>query len=220
MSDYTTRFIQLAIQAKALQFGEFILKSGRISPYFFNAGVFHTNIQIASLASCYADAVDQSGLRFDVIFGPAYKGIPLATALACEYAKRQRDVAIAFNRKEVKDHGEGGRIVGADLNARRILIIDDVITAGTAIRQSISMIRTSGGEVAGIVVALDRQEINVSTDRRSAIQAIAQSEQIPIIAIATLKNLLTYSQTDNNLTPHFSPLQAYQTRYCVIDSKQ
>ena len=215
MSDYQNRFIHLAIQAKALQFGEFTLKSGRISPYFFNAGAFQTSMQLAELAACYADALDQSGLHFDVIFGPAYKGIPLATALACEYARRQRDVAIAFNRKEVKNHGEGGQVIGAALNGRRVMIIDDVITAGTAIRQSLALIRAAGGDVAGITVALDRQETIEASDHRSAVQVIVQSEQIPIISIATLKTLLAYTQMHHTMSHSFSLLKAYQARYCV-----
>ena len=215
MSDYQNRFIHLAIQAKALQFGEFTLKSGRTSPYFFNAGAFQTSMQLAELAACYADALDQSGLHFDVIFGPAYKGIPLATALACEYARRQRDVAIAFNRKEVKNHGEGGQIIGAALNGRRVMIIDDVITAGTAIRQSLALIRAAGGDVAGITVALDRQETIEASDHRSAVQVIVQSEQIPIISIATLKTLLAYTQMHHTMSHSFSLLKAYQARYCI-----
>lgn len=134
--DHRTRFLRLALAAGALRFGEFTLKSGRRSPYFFNAGRFDSGAALAALAACYADAVDAAGLEFDLLFGPAYKGIPLATALACEYARRGRDLPLAFNRKEAKDHGEGGRLVGAPLDGRRVLLVDDVITAGTAVREA------------------------------------------------------------------------------------
>ncbi|RZA19080.1 MAG: orotate phosphoribosyltransferase, partial [Lysobacteraceae bacterium] len=138
--DYRARFLQLALQAEALRFGEFTLKSGRLSPYFFNAGRFDTGVVLAGLAACYADAVDQAGIEFDLLFGPAYKGIPLATALACEYARRGRDLPLAFNRKEAKAHGEGGSLIGAPLAGRKVLIVDDVITAGTAIREALGII--------------------------------------------------------------------------------
>ncbi len=153
MSDHRTRFLQLALDADALRFGEFTLKSGRLSPYFFNAGRFDSGASLATLAACYADAVDAAGLPFDLLFGPAYKGIPLATALACEYARRGRNLPLAFNRKEAKAHGEGGTLIGAPLAGRRVLVVDDVITAGTAIREALAIIAGAGGTVAGIVVA-------------------------------------------------------------------
>jgi orotate phosphoribosyltransferase len=144
-SDHRQRFLQLAIDANALRFGEFTLKSGRISPYFFNAGRFDTGAALATLAGCYADAIDAAGIEFDLLFGPAYKGIPLATALACEYARRGRDLPVAFNRKEAKDHGEGGSLIGASLQGRRVLVVDDVITAGTAVREALATIAAAGG---------------------------------------------------------------------------
>src|SRR5687768_287509 len=158
MDDHRHRFLSLALQAQALRFGEFTLKSGRNSPYFFNAGRFDSGAALAELAGCYADAIDAAGVDFDLLFGPAYKGIPLATALACEYARRGRDLPLAFNRKEAKAHGEGGSLIGAPLEGRRVLIVDDVITAGTAIREALAIIRDGGGIPAGIAIALDRQE--------------------------------------------------------------
>ena len=159
MTDHRTRFLQLALDAQALRFGEFTLKSGRTSPYFFNAGRFDSGAALAGLAGCYADAIETAGVEFDLLFGPAYKGIPLATALACEFARRGRDLPVAFNRKEAKAHGEGGQLIGAPLDGRRVLVVDDVITAGTAIREALAIIGGAGGTVAGIVIALDRQEI-------------------------------------------------------------
>jgi len=174
MNDHRSRFLQLALRADALRFGQFTLKSGRQSPYFFNAGRFDSGATLAELARCYADAIDAHGVDFDLLFGPAYKGIPLATALACEYASRGRDLPLAFNRKEAKAHGEGGTLIGAPLQGRRVLIVDDVITAGTAIREALSIIGTAGGIVAGIVIALDRQEaVDPAISRRSAAQTVA-----------------------------------------------
>ena len=147
------RFLELALRVDALRFGGFTLKSGRESPYFFNAGRFDSGAALAALAGCYADAIDAAGIGFDLLFGPAYKGIPLATALACEYARRGRDLPVAFNRKEAKAHGEGGQLIGAPLAGRRVLVVDDVITAGTAIREALSIIGAAGGTVVGIVIA-------------------------------------------------------------------
>ena len=177
MDDHRDRFLTLALQAQALRFGEFTLKSGRNSPYFFNAGRFDSGAALAGLAGCYADAIDAHGVAFDLLFGPAYKGIPLATALACEYARRGRDLPLAFNRKEAKTHGEGGSLIGAALDGRRVLIVDDVITAGTAIREALAIIAAGGGVPAGIVIALDRQEAVAEAgqavgDRRSAAHSI------------------------------------------------
>src|SRR5690606_36017398 len=161
---------QLALAADALRFGEFTLKSGRVSPYFFNAGRFDSGAALATLAGCYADAIDAEGLGFDLLFGPAYKGIPLATALACEYARRGRDLPLAYSREEAKDHGEGGTLVGAPLAGRRVLVVDDVLTAGTAVREALALIRAAGGIPAGVAIALDREEVLDAQghDRRSA----------------------------------------------------
>ncbi len=213
MSDHRTRFLQLALGADALRFGQFTLKSGRLSPYFFNAGRFDSGLRMAELAACYADATDAAGLQFELVFGPAYKGIPLATALACEYARRGRDLPLAFNRKEAKDHGEGGTLIGADMAGKRVLIVDDVITAGTAIREALAIIRAAGGRPAGIVVALDRQEIASEQDPRSAAQAVAEEAGIPVVAVADLGDLLAFASGNPELVGFREPLLAYRARY-------
>ncbi len=213
MSDHRTRFLQLALDADALRFGEFTLKSGRVSPYFFNAGRFDGGAALAALAACYADAIDASGVEFDLLFGPAYKGIPLATALACEYARRGRDLPLAFNRKEAKAHGEGGSLIGAPLAGRRVLVVDDVITAGTAIREALGIIAGAGASVAGIVVALDRQEVAGEADRRSAAQAVSAEAGVPVLAVAGLADLLAFAAGNEKLATYHAPLLAYRARY-------
>ena len=213
MDDHRHRFLSLALQAQALRFGEFTLKSGRASPYFFNAGRFDSGTALAALAGCYADAIDATGLDFDLLFGPAYKGIPLATALACEYARRGRDLPLAFNRKEAKAHGEGGSLIGASLQGRRVLIVDDVITAGTAIREALGIISEGGGITAGIVIALDRQERVREADSRSAAQSVAAEQGVPVIAVATLSDLLAFAGESAELVGHRDALLAYRARY-------
>ena len=213
MSDHRSRFLQLALNADALRFGQFTLKSGRVSPYFFNAGRFDTGLALAQLGNCYADAVESSGVAFDQLFGPAYKGIPLATAIACEFSHRGRNLPLTFNRKEAKDHGEGGTLIGADMAGKRILIVDDVITAGTAIREALAIIREAKGIPAGIVVALDRQEIASEQDRRSAAQAVAAETGIPVIAVANLADLLAFASGNPELVGYREPLLAYRARY-------
>lgn len=213
MTDHRNRFLQLALRADALRFGEFTLKSGRTSPYFFNAGRFDSGASLAELAGCYADAVDTAGLDFDTLFGPAYKGIPLATALACEYARRGRDLPLAFNRKEAKAHGEGGTLIGAPLAGRRVLVVDDVITAGTAIREALSIIGGAGGSVAGIVIALDRQERVTEGDPRSAAQAVAEDHGVSVTAVASLGDLLAFVGENAALAGERERLQAYRLRY-------
>ncbi|MDR0184621.1 orotate phosphoribosyltransferase [Lysobacter arvi] len=212
--DHRARFLDLALRADALRFGEFTLKSGRQSPYFFNAGRFDSGAALAGLAACYADAIDAHGVAFDLLFGPAYKGIPLATALACEYARRGRDLPVAFNRKEAKTHGEGGNLIGAPLQGRRVLIVDDVITAGTAIREALGLIRDAGGETAGIVIALDRQEaIDPAKTRRSAAQSVAADHGLPVIAVATLADLLAFAGGHAGLAAQRERLLAYRQAY-------
>lgn len=218
MSDHRTRFLRLALRAQALRFGEFTLKSGRVSPYFFNAGRFDSGALLAELAACYADAVEAAGLEFDLLFGPAYKGIPLATALACEFARRGRDLPLAFNRKEAKAHGERGLLIGAPLAGRRVLVVDDVITAGTAIREALGLIRDGGGIPAGIVIALDRQERAGDDDPCSAAQAVAAAYGIPVVAVAGLADLLAFAGESAELVPHHDALRAYRERWgCAAD---
>ncbi|HZW19350.1 MAG TPA: orotate phosphoribosyltransferase [Luteimonas sp.] len=216
-ADHRQRFLQLALDADALRFGEFTLKSGRTSPYFFNAGHFDSGAALVTLAGCYADAIDAAGVDFDLLFGPAYKGIPLATALACEYARRGRDLPLAFNRKEAKDHGEGGLLVGAPLAGRRVLVVDDVITAGTAIREALAIIAGGGGTPAAIAIALDRQERVADGDPRSAARAVADEHGIPVVAIAGLSDLLAFAGESATLAAQRDPLLAYRARHGCDD---
>jgi orotate phosphoribosyltransferase len=212
---YQSEFIELCTQLGVLRFGSFTLKSGRESPYFFNAGLFNTGAAIAAVGRAYAEALTASDLKFDMLFGPAYKGIPLATITAAALAERhQRSVPFAFNRKEAKDHGEGGRIVGSPLKGR-VLIVDDVITAGTAIRESIEIIRTSGAVPAGVLLALDRQERASGSDF-SAVQEVRSQYQIPVVAVINLSDLMQHvSQTGQ--AGELSSMRLYRERYGLAD---
>ncbi|GHC23370.1 orotate phosphoribosyltransferase [Kushneria pakistanensis] len=215
MHDEQREFIEFAIAEQALRFGEFTLKSGRVSPYFFNAGHFHSGAALAMLGRCYAGAIQRSGLAFDLLFGPAYKGIPLASSTAIAMATHHdRNLPWSFNRKEAKDHGEGGSIVGAPLSGR-VLIIDDVITAGTAIGESMALIEAAGATAAGVVVALDRQERGQGDI--SAIEDVRQRYGIPVIPIVTLAGILEYLEThaDDTMAPHARAIHGYRTRYGV-----
>jgi orotate phosphoribosyltransferase len=213
MKDYQQDFIDFAIRAGVLRFGEFTLKSGRISPYFFNAGLFNTGEHLASLGRCYAQAIIDSGIDFDVLFGPAYKGIPLATAAAISLADHHRlNKPWCFNRKEAKEHGEGGNLVGAPLDGR-ILIIDDVITAGTAIRESVDIIEGAGATLAGVVIALDRQERGKSD--RSAIQEVEQSLDVTVASIVKLEHLLEYLEMQRGHDDNIAKIRAYRKKYGV-----
>ena len=211
MRDHQRRFLDLAVARQVLRFGEFTLKSGRASPYFFNAGRFDSGAALATLGECYASALADSGLGYDMLFGPAYKGIPLATTLAVALAAKGRDVPVAFNRKEAKAHGEGGTLIGAPL-AGRVLVVDDVITAGTAIRESIEMIRGAGAEPCGVLIALDRQERGQEGER-SAAQEVAASFSLPVVAIAGLDELLEFADDRPELAEHKPALMAYRARY-------
>jgi orotate phosphoribosyltransferase len=211
MQPYQRRFLDLALSRSVLRFGEFTLKSGRISPYFFNAGLFDSGAALATLGECYAEALAASGLAFDMLFGPAYKGIPLATACSVALAARGRDVPVAFNRKEAKAHGEGGSLIGAAVRGR-VLIVDDVITAGTAIRESLDIIRAEGAAPCAVVIALDRQERGQTGDR-SAAQEVAAEFGLPVIAIAGLDELLEFADDRPDLAAHKPALMAYRARY-------
>jgi orotate phosphoribosyltransferase len=213
MQDYKREFIQFAIDNQVLRFGQFTLKSGRISPYFFNAGLFNTGVQLARLGRYYAAAIQDSGIAFDTLFGPAYKGIPLASAAAIALAEHHgRNVPWCFNRKEAKDHGEGGNIVGAPLQGR-ILIIDDVITAGTAIRESMEIIDKAGAQAAGVVIALDRQERGKGA--LSAIQEVEQNFGMQVVSIITLADLMQFLEGDASLGQHLEAVRAYRAEYGV-----
>ena len=214
MDSHQQRFLRLAIQQGALRFGEFTLKSGRTSPYFFNAGAFDSGMALATLGECYADAIGAANVGFDMLFGPAYKGIPLATTVAIALARRGRDVPLAFNRKEAKQHGEGGQLIGAPLQGR-VLIVDDVITAGTAIRESLTLIRDSGAEVAGVLVALYRQERGQG--ELSAVQELAKDAGIDVTAVANLGDLLAFSRDDADSIQHHERLLSYRERYGCAD---
>ena len=213
MQDYKREFIEFAIQNQVLRFGQFTLKSGRISPYFFNAGLFNTGEHLTRLSRFYAAAIQDSGIAFDTLFGPAYKGIPLAaTTTVALYEHFQRNIPYCFNRKEAKDHGEGGNIVGAPL-AGRILIIDDVITAGTAIREAMEIIAAAGASAAGVVIALDRQE--KGKGELSAIQEVEQHHGLKVASIITLADLMDYIQGDAALAEHAEAIAAYRAQYGV-----
>jgi len=216
LQDYQRDFIAFAIEQGVLKFGEFTLKSGRVSPYFFNAGLFRSGAALARLGRCYAQAIADSGITADVLFGPAYKGIPLGATTAVALADHHdRDLPFAFNRKEAKDHGEGGLIVGAEL-VGRILIIDDVITAGTAIGEVMQLIDAAGAEPAGVVIALDRQERGQG--EKSAIQEVEARYGMPVVSIVTLDDVLAYleSHAGDALKPHAEAIRAYRERYGVV----
>lgn len=213
MQDYQRSFLDFSLDTGVLRFGEFTLKSGRISPYFFNAGLFNTGRALASLGRYYAQTIVDSGIQFDVLYGPAYKGIPLAAVTAAAlYEHHGIEVAYAFNRKEAKDHGEGGIIVGHALEGR-VLIIDDVISAGVSVRESVDIIHAQGAELAGVVIALDRQE--KGQGEQSAIQEVEQNFNIPVAAIARLENLVSYLKQRGDSPQHLQAITAYRERYGV-----
>ena len=212
-------FVQFAVEAGVLRFGEFKTKAGRLSPYFFNAGLFDDGAKLGRLAGFYARCLLDSRLQFDMLFGPAYKGIPLAAAVAVELARLGRNVPFAYNRKEAKDHGEGGTLVGAPVRGR-VLIIDDVISAGTSVRESIAMIAAAGATPAAVVIALDRQEkaSEGGVDMTgSAVQYVRDQLQLDVESIATLQDLLQYLRLSSlaELAPHLQRVTAYRDRYGV-----
>jgi orotate phosphoribosyltransferase len=215
MTDFRQDFIRFAAAQRALLFGEFVLKSGRTSPYFFNAGVFASGAVLDQLCEFYAKAIRAAALQFDVLFGSAYKGIPLAAGTAMCMARSGTDVPFSYNRKEVKDHGEGGVVIGAQLRGR-VLIIDDVISAGTSVRESVTIIRTLGAAPCGVVIALDRMERGQG--ELSAVQEVEQTYAIPVISIASLEDLVVYLRNDAAAEKYLAPVLAYRTRYGVTRS--
>ncbi|MGC9422526.1 MULTISPECIES: orotate phosphoribosyltransferase [Vibrio] len=213
MKAYQREFIEFALEKEVLKFGEFTLKSGRKSPYFFNAGLFNTGRDLARLGRFYAAALADSGIEFDVLFGPAYKGIPIATTTAVALADHHDiDTPYCFNRKEAKDHGEGGNLVGSALEGR-IMLVDDVITAGTAIRESMAIIQANGAELAGVLVAIDRQEKGKS--ELSAIQEVERDFGCQIISIVSLNDLVTYLQEQGTDAAQLDAVKAYRAQYGV-----
>jgi orotate phosphoribosyltransferase len=214
MRGYKREFIELALELGVLRFGEFTLKSGRVSPYFFNAGLFNTGYAAAKLGRFYAEAIAVSDVRFDMLFGPAYKGIPLATLAASSLAEQHDiDVPYSYNRKEAKAHGEGGSIVGAPLSGG-VLIVDDVITAGTAVREAYQIISAAGAEVTGLVISLDRQERGQGP--YSAVQELKQSLGIPVISIVQLDDLIDILEESSEYEEFLAPVLSYRKQYGVM----
>lgn len=212
-------FIQFALEANVLSFGEFKTKAGRLSPYFFNAGGFNDGARLSALGRYYAKALQESGLQYDMLYGPAYKGITLAAATAIALADAGRNVPYAYNRKEAKDHGEGGSLVGAPVKGK-VVIIDDVISAGTSVRESVKLIRDAGAEPAAVLIALDRMEKSgtaTEVGEKSAVQAVEQEFGLPVVAIANLADLMAFLTTSSNaeLTNYLPAVKAYREKYGI-----
>ena len=212
MHAYRQDFIRFAVEQKVLRFGEFQTKAGRLSPYFFNSGLFQDGAALRELCQFYAQAILASKIEFDMLFGPAYKGIPLVAGTAIALAEQGRNVSYCFNRKEAKDHGEGGTTVGAALRGR-VLIIDDVISAGTSVRESIELIRVTGATPCGVVIALDRMERGQG--ELSAVQEVQRLYGIPVVSIAALDDLLVYLQDQPEMVQNLQAVQSYRDRYGV-----
>ena len=205
-------FIAFAVEKQVLKFGEFTTKAGRVSPYFFNAGLFNDGLSLLKLGEFYAQCIKKSGIEFDMLFGPAYKGITLASSIAIALAKNGRNVPYAYNRKEAKNHGEGGVIVGAPLQGR-VLIIDDVISAGTSVRESIELIQQHDATPCGVAIALDRQEKGLG--ELSAVQEVQSSHHLPVCAIANLSDLLEFVENQQDMAQHLLKIQLYRQAYGV-----
>jgi orotate phosphoribosyltransferase len=210
--NFRQEFIRFTIDRNALRFGEFKTKAGRLSPYFFDAGLFYRGAALKQLAQFYAKAILASGIEFDMLFGPAYKGIPLVAAVAIALADSGRDTGYSFNRKEAKDHGEGGNVIGATL-AGRVLIVDDVISAGTSVRESVNLIRASNAIPCGVAIALDRMERG--TGELSAVQEVEGSYNIPVISIARLDDVIGYLGTDSRSASYLESIRKYREQYGV-----
>jgi len=210
--DFRQEFIRFTVAQKVLRFGEFKTKAGRLSPYFFDAGLFYDGAALKQLSQFYAKAILASGVEYDMLFGPAYKGIPLVAAVAMALADAGRNARYSFNRKEAKDHGEGGSVIGAPLSGR-VLIVDDVISAGTSVRESVNLIRTSNAIPCGVVIALDRMERG--TGALSAVQEVRASYNVPVISIATLDDLMSYLKADPKQGEHLAAVGRYREQYGV-----
>ena len=211
-TDFTAQFIAFAIKKEVLRFGEFKTKAGRLSPYFFNAGLFNDGESLMKLGEFYAAAILKSGVKFDMLFGPAYKGITLAASISIALARQGHNLPYAYNRKEAKDHGEGGTIVGAPLKGR-VLIVDDVISAGTSVRESVQMIKSAGATPAGVAIAIDRQERGLA--ELSAVQEVERDNAMPVIKIASLADLITYLNDAPELASYKVAVEAYRAEYGV-----
>ena len=210
MSDFSQQFIQFAIQKQVLRFGEFKTKAGRLTPYFFNAGLFNDGESLMKLGEFYAASIDNSGIQFDMLFGPAYKGIPLVASIAIAFNRQKRNLPYTFNRKESKDHGEGGGVIGAPLQGR-VLIIDDVISAGTSVRESVDLIKASGATPCGVAIALDRQERG--TGSLSAVEEVKKNMGIPVCSIANLEMLIKYLQNQPHMAQNLAAIERYRSEY-------
>ena len=209
---FRQEFIAFAIKKEVLRFGEFKTKAGRLSPYFFNAGLFNDGESLMKLGEFYAESIKNSGIQFDMLFGPAYKGITLVASIAIAFAKNGHNIPYAYNRKEAKDHGEGGVIVGSPLQCK-VLIIDDVISAGTSVRESVTLIKANGAEACGVAIAIDRQE--KGQGELSAVQEVINNNQLPVCAIANLNDLLNYLKKQN-MVQNLQAVEAYRQQYGVI----
>ena len=210
MSDLSQEFIQFAVQKQVLRFGEFKTKAGRLSPYFFNAGLFDDGESLLRLGEFYARAIEESGIAFDMLFGPAYKGIPLVSSISIAFARKGRNVSFAFNRKEAKAHGEGGTIVGAPLQGN-VLIIDDVISAGTSVRESVELIQGEGARPCGVAIAIDRQERGLG--ELSAVQEVEKTMGLAVCSIAKLENLIIYLRNQADMAQNLGAIEVYKNNY-------
>lgn len=216
LKPYAASLLSLSLSHSALLFGSFTLKSGRTSPYFFNAGKLNTGSLLYALGSAFAAAIVESKIDFDVLFGPAYKGIPLAAIVAMELSRAYgKEVGYAFNRKEAKDHGEGGSLVGAELKGKRIMVIDDVITAGTAIREAVEIIKAAGGELVGITESLDRQEKGKESEQ-SAVQQVEKEVGVPVIAVATMLDIIQFLKVRGGFEKELEQMEEYRKVYGVV----
>ncbi len=213
MANTSQDFIAFAVEKQVLKFGEFKTKAGRLSPYFFNAGLFNDGVSLLKLGEFYAETIQKSGIQFDMLYGPAYKGITLVASIAIAFAKNGHNYAYAYNRKEAKDHGEGGLIVGAPL-CGRVLIIDDVISAGTSVRESIDLITQHGASACGVAIALDRQEKGLG--ELSAVQEVRMSHELPVCSIASLSDLLVYASNQQDMAHHLLNIKSYRQQYGAI----